>query len=158
MSNSYRPKRQYNYLWQSSMWTDTITLCRWPMYFVFIQGNIASQEKSSMEQLYIGAHSYSARLVLLLARFSRSQQKRQQWGTKKITVKQQYNFNNNAQLNYSTKATTASAFRGDYRCVILPRVFVFVWEVNTSGVNDCGGTNLNKEMESYDVMNDGTTT
>ena len=27
-----------------------------------------------MEQLYIGAQSYSARLVLLLARFSRSQQ------------------------------------------------------------------------------------
>ena len=44
------------------------------MYFVFIKGNIASQEKSSMEQLYIGAQSYSARLVLLLARFSRSQQ------------------------------------------------------------------------------------
>ena len=34
------------------------------MYFVFINGNIASQEKSSMEQLYIGAQSYSARLVL----------------------------------------------------------------------------------------------
>ena len=44
------------------------------MYYVFIKGNIASQEKSSMEQLSIGAQSYSARLVLLLARFSRSQQ------------------------------------------------------------------------------------